>query len=159
MLKFHVKVRGWNAAQRILFSTSLFVCRCSLTCIGEILQFRIAISRGAIITMLHIEGIRQILRDSFQTVVCTDHSRLWAAKFESCIPSDMKIKRSSVSLDLSTDLVANSTLLSSSICAYFCIPRPVHSLHCSIEAVQWCIANKPTLRGINVMQGVVWLQH
>jgi hypothetical protein len=50
-----------------------------------------------------------------------------------------------------------STLLSSSISAYLCLPPPVGSVHISIEAIRWCIAVKATLRGINEMLGVGWL--
>jgi len=67
------------------------------------------------------------------------------------------IKGASVSPTLSIVLTSISTLLSSSISAYLCLPPPVRSVHFSIEAFRWSIAVKATLRGVSEMLSVGWL--
>jgi hypothetical protein len=52
-----------------------------------------------------------------------------------------------------------STLLSSRISPYLCLPPLVRSVHLSIEVFQWRIAVKATLRGVNAMLRVGWLPH
>jgi hypothetical protein len=81
------------------------------------------------------------------------------AKFERCVPSDMKLQGTSVSPSLSVALTLISTLLSSSISAYLCLPLPVRHWHFNIEVFRWRIAVKATLRGVNEMLGVGWLPH
>jgi hypothetical protein len=105
------------------------------------------------------EGIWRIFEDRLLIVIYTGHSFLSPAKFERCVLSDMKIKGTSVSPSLSVALISISTLLSSSISAYLCLPPPFHSVHFSIEAFWWRIAVKATLRGVNEMLGVGWLPH
>jgi len=109
--------------------------------------------------MVCAEGIWQIFEDRLPIVIYTGHSFLSPAKFERCVPSDIKIKGTSVSPSLSVALTAISTLLSSSISAYLCLPLSVRSVHFSIEAFRWRIAVKATLRGVNEMLGVGWLPH
>jgi len=53
--------------------------------------------------MLYIEGVWQIFDDKLPIVIYTGHSFLSPAKFERCVPSDMKIKGTSVSPTLSVD--------------------------------------------------------
>jgi len=52
-----------------------------------------------------------------------------------------------------------STLLSSSISPYLCLPPPVRSVHFGIEWFRGRIAGIATLRGENEMLGVGWLPH
>ena len=52
---------------------------------------------------LCIEGIWWIFEDRLPNVIYTGHSILLPAKFERCVPSDMKIKGTSVSPPLSVD--------------------------------------------------------
>ena len=40
-----------------------------------------------------------------------------------------------------------------------CLPPPVRSVHCGIEAFRLCIAVTAMLTGINEMLGVGWLPH
>jgi len=105
------------------------------------------------------QGIWRIFEDRLQIVICTGHCFLSPANFERCVPSDMKIKGTGVSPSLSVALISISTLLSSSISCYLCLPPPVHNVHFSIEAFRWYIAVKATLRGVNEMLGVGWLPH
>jgi len=79
------------------------------------------------------------------------------AKFERFVQSDMKIKGTTVFPSLSVALTWISTLLSSSISAYQCLPPPVRSVHFSIEEIRWRIAVNATLRGVSAMLGVCWL--
>ena len=71
----------------------------------------------------------------------------------------MKIKGTSVSPSLSVTLTFISTLLSSRISAYLCLPPPVRSVHFSSEAFRWHITVKATLRGVIKMLRVGWLSH
>ena len=50
-----------------------------------------------------VEGIWRSLEDRLPIAIYTGHSFLLPAKFERCVPSDMKIKGTSVSLTLSVD--------------------------------------------------------
>ena len=52
-----------------------------------------------------------------------------------------------------------STLLSSSISPYLCLPAPVHIVHFGIVAFWSHIAFKAPLRSENEMLGVGWLPH
>jgi hypothetical protein len=52
-----------------------------------------------------------------------------------------------------------STLLSSSISPYLCLPPTVRSVHFIMEAFRWRIAVQPILRGVNAMLHLGWLQH
>jgi hypothetical protein len=52
---------------------------------------------------LFVEGVWRIFEDRFPIVIYTVHSFLSPAKLERCVPSDMKIKRNSVSPTLSVD--------------------------------------------------------
>jgi len=53
--------------------------------------------------MLCIEGIWRSFEDRLPIVIYTSYSFMSPAKFERCIPSDMKIKGTSVSPTLSVD--------------------------------------------------------
>jgi len=123
------------------------------------MRFLIGIGRRATNTTVCAEGIWRIFEDRLPIVIYTGHSVLSPAKFERCVPSDMKIKGTSVSRSLSVALTSISMLLSSSISAYLCLPPPVRSVHFSIEAFRWRIAFRGTLRGVNEMLGVGWLPH
>jgi hypothetical protein len=79
------------------------------------------------------------------------------AKFERCVPSDIKILGTSVSRSQRVDLTSTSTRLSTSMSAYLCLSPPVRGVHFSTEAFQWRIAVKAMLRGINGILGVGWL--
>jgi hypothetical protein len=70
---------------------------------GGILRFLLIIGRRATIMTLCGEGIRRSFEDSFPILIYTGHSFLLPAKFERCVPSDMKIKGTSVSPTLSVD--------------------------------------------------------
>ena len=59
----------------------------------------------------------------------------------------------------SVALTSISTLFSSSVSAYLCLPSSVRSLHFSMEAFRWRIAVKATLKGVNEMLGIGWLLH
>ena len=120
------------------------------------MQLLIGIGRRATITTVCVEGIWRIFEDRVPIVIYTDHSFLSPAKFKRCVLSDMKIKGTTVSPRLSVALTSISTLLSSSISAYLCLPPAVRTVHFSIEAFRWRIAVKATLRGINAMFGVGW---
>jgi len=109
--------------------------------------------------MLCFEGIWRIFTDRLPIVVYSGHSFLLPAKFERCVPADMKINGTSVSPTLRVDETLISTLLSSSISPYLCLPPPVHSVHVGIEAFRWGIAVKAMLRGVNEILGVGWLLH
>jgi len=52
---------------------------------------------------LCVEGVWGIFEDTLPIVIYTGHSFLSPAKFERCVPSDMKIKGTSVSPTLSVD--------------------------------------------------------
>jgi hypothetical protein len=67
------------------------------------LQFLIAIGRRVTITILCVEGNRRIFEDRLPIVIYIGHSVLPLAKFERCVPLDMKIKGTSVSPTLSVD--------------------------------------------------------
>ena len=71
----------------------------------------------------------------------------------------MKITQSSVSPSVSVASTSISTLLSSSVSAYLCLPPPVCSVHFSIGEFGWCIAVEATLRDVNEMLGIGWLAH
>ena len=111
------------------------------------------------ITPLCVEGIWRIFDDRLPIVMFTGHYFLSPAKFERCVRSDMKIKETSVSPTRSVVSKSISTLLSSSISAYLCVPPPVRSVHFGIEAFWWCIAVIATLRGLNEMLSIGWLLH
>jgi hypothetical protein len=105
------------------------------------------------------EGIWQIFKDRLPIVIYTGHNFLSPAKLERCFPSDMKIKGTSVSPSLSIAPTSMSTLLSSSISAYLCVPPPIRAVHCSKEAFRWRIAVKAMLSGVHEMLGVGRLLH
>jgi hypothetical protein len=52
-----------------------------------------------------------------------------------------------------------STLLSSRISPYLCLPPPFRSVDFGIEVFRWRIAVKATLRGVNELLRVGWLPH
>jgi len=108
---------------------------------------------------LCVQGIWRIFDDRLRFVIYTGHSFLSPAKFERCVPSDMKIKGTSVSPTLSVFSMSISTLLSSSISAYLCLAPQVQSVHFGIEAFRWSLAVEAMLRGVNEMLGVGWLPH
>ena len=109
--------------------------------------------------MLCIEGIWRSFEDGLPIVVYTGNSFLSPAKFERCVPTDMKIKGTSVSPTLSVDLTSVSTSSYSGISSSLCLPPPVRSVHFGTEAFRWRIAVKATLRGVNKMLGIHWLLH
>jgi len=122
-------------------------------------QFLIRIGRRATITTLCIEGIWQIFEDRLPIVICTSHSFLSSEKFKRCVPSDIKIKGTSVSPTLSVASMSISTLLSWTISPYLCLPPPVRNVHIGIEAFWWRITVKAMLRGVIQMVGIRWLPH
>jgi len=69
------------------------------------------------------------------------------------------MKRTIVYPSLSVASTSISTLLSSSISAYLCLPSPGRSVDFGIEAFQWRMAVQSTLRGANEMLGIGWLPH
>ena len=105
------------------------------------------------------EGIWQIFEDRLPIAMYTGYSLMSPAKFESCVPSDMKINETSVSLSLSVALTSISTVLSSSISAYLCLSPPGRSVHFSIVAFWWRITVNVILRGVNEMLSVGCLPH
>jgi len=109
--------------------------------------------------MLCVESIWRIIDDRSQVVMDTGHSFLAPARFERCVPSDTKIKLHSVSPTLSFALPSISTLLSSSISAFLCLPPPVRSVHFNIEEFRWHIAVDATRTEVNEMLGVGWRPH
>jgi len=104
---------------------------------------------------LCVEGIWQIFEDRLPIVVYTGHSFLSPAKFERCVPSDMKIQGTSVSPVLRVDVKSISMCLSLSIPPYLFLPPLVRSVHLGIAAFRWRIAVEATVRGINEILGVV----
>jgi hypothetical protein len=108
---------------------------------------------------LCVEGIWRSFEDRLPIVIYTGHSVLSPAKFERCVLSDMKMKGTSVSPNLSVDQMAVSTSSCLGISPYLGLPDPGCSVHFGIEAVRWRIAVKATLRGVNKMLGVSWLPH
>jgi len=66
----------------------------------------------------------------------------------------MKMKGTNESPTLSIAVTSISTLQSLGICFSLCLQRPVRSVHFGIEALQWHIAVKATLRGINEILSV-----
>jgi len=123
------------------------------------LRFLIGIGRRATITTLCVQGVWRIFDDRLPIVLYTGHSFLSPAKFERCVLSDMKIKGSSVTPTLSVDQKSISTLLSSSISPYLCLPPTVRSVHFGIVAFGGLIAVVGMLRGENEMLSVGWLPH
>jgi hypothetical protein len=119
----------------------------------------IGIGRRATITTLCVEGVWRIFKDRLPVVIYTGHYVFPESKFERCVLSDMKIKGTSVSPTLSIDYISISTLLSSDISPYQCLPPSVCSVHFGIEAFLGHIAVKVRLRGENVMPGVGSLPH
>jgi hypothetical protein len=117
------------------------------------------ISRRATIRMVCIVGIWQIFEDRLHFGKYTAYPFWSQVKFERCVPSDIKIKRTRISCSRSIALPLNSTLLSSCISSYLFHQPPVHSVHCSTKACGLCIAVQATLRGVNEMFCVGWLQH
>jgi hypothetical protein len=109
--------------------------------------------------MLCVEDILRIFDDRLPIVIYTGYSLLSAAKFERCVPLDMKIKGTSVSPTLSIVETSSSRLLSSRISPSLCLPPQVRSVHFSTEAFRWHIAVKATLRGVNEMLRKGWLPH
>jgi len=109
--------------------------------------------------MRRVEGIWQSFEDRLPIVIYTGHSVLSPAKFERCVPSDMKIMVTSVSPTLSVELTLVSRSSYTGISPYLCLPSPVRSVYFDIEAFRWRIADKPTLRGVNRLLGVHWLPH
>jgi len=108
---------------------------------------------------LFVDGIWRKYEDRLIIVIYTGHSFLLPAKFEQCIPSDMKINGPSLSPTLGVDKTSVSTSSCSGISPYLCLPPPVCSVHFGIEAFRWRITVKATLRGVNVMLGLRWLPH
>jgi len=108
---------------------------------------------------LCVEGIWWIFEDRLPIVIYTGHSFLSPAQFQKCVQSAMIIKGTSVSPTLSIAITLISTLLSSSISPYLCLPPPVGSVHFGIEALRWRTAVKATLRGVNEMLSLGWLPH
>jgi hypothetical protein len=119
----------------------------------------IGIGRRATIMTVCCEGIWRIFEERSPIFIYTAHSFVLPAKFERCVPSDMKMKGTSVSTSLSVGLTAISMILSSSISAYLCLSPPVCSVHCSKETFQWRIAVKAMLRCVYGMRGVGWLPY
>jgi len=152
-------VRDWSTRQSMLLSTFHFVCRCWSSHFWEILWFLIGISSRGTIMTLCIEGIWQIFEDELQIATYTAHYVMWPAKFERCVQLDMKTKGNCVSPTLGVDITSFSTLLSLSIFPYLCLSSPVHSVYFGIVAIQWRIAVKATLRGVNEILVVGWLMH
>jgi len=109
--------------------------------------------------MFCVEGIWHIFEDRLAIVKYTGHSLLQPATFERCVPSDNKMKGTSGSPTLSVDLTSISTLLSSSISCYLCLPLPVCHVHFGIEELQWRITVKATLRGVNQRFSIGCLAH
>jgi len=109
--------------------------------------------------MLCIEGIWWIFEDRLPIVIYTGHCFLSPAKFERCVPTDIKVKGTSVSPTLSVDLTSVSMSSCLGISPYLCLPPPVSSVHFSIEAFRWRIAVEAMLRGVTMMFGVRWLPH
>jgi hypothetical protein len=94
------------------------------------------------------------LEDQLPIVIYTGHSVLSPATLQRGVPSDMKIKGTSVYSSLSVTITFNSTLLSSCMSTYLCLPPPVRSVNFSIEVFRWRITVKVMLRGVNKMLGV-----
>jgi hypothetical protein len=90
-------------------------------------------------------------------VIYTGYVSLTPEKLARCIPSEGMIKAPSVFPSLSVALSSISTILSSSVYVYLCLPPPIGSVHFSIEAFRWSIAVKAILRGANEMLGVGWM--
>jgi len=109
--------------------------------------------------MLCVEGIWWNFEDRLEMAIYTGHSALSRAKFKRCVPSDMIIKGTSVSPTLSIVQMSISTLLSSSISPYLCLPPLVCSVHFGIEVFWGHVAVKAMLRGVNEMLRVGWLPH
>jgi len=109
--------------------------------------------------MLWVQGIWRIFEDRLPIFMYTGHSCLSPAKFERCVPSDMKMKGTTVSPTVSIDLTSLSTSSPSDIYPYQCLTPPVRSMRFAIEVSQWGIAVEATLRGINMMLGIAWLPH
>jgi hypothetical protein len=123
------------------------------------LWFPIWICRIETITTLCFEGIWQIFKDKLQIAIYIGHCSLLGAKFERCVPSDMKIKWTTISPTLSINLKSFNTLILSSISPYLCLPLPVHSVHFSLEVFHWRFGVTATLRGVNEMIGMGCLLH
>jgi len=119
----------------------------------------IGIGRRVTITTVCVEGIWRIFEDTLPYVIYTGHCSMSSAKFEGCVSSDMEMIGTCVSPSLSGALISISTLLSSSVSAYMCLPPPVRSVHFSIERIWWRIAVEGQLRGVHQMLGVGWLPH
>jgi len=149
----------WSLRQSTLFNTSQFLCRCSGSRPCGILWFLIPIGRRATISTLCFEGIWQIFKDSLPTDMYTGHSFLPPANSERSVPSAMKIQGTSVYRTLGVDVTLISTLLSSSISPYLCLPPPACSVHLGLEVFLWRITVKATLRGVNELLGVGRLLH
>ena len=158
-LRFCLRVRGWVTRRITSFSTSQVVCLYSSSRFRGILLFLIGIGRTATITTQCVKGILRILEDRLEIVINSGRSLLSPAKFKRCDPSDMKIKRTSVSPTLSFDLMLCSMLLSLSISPYLCLPPPIRGVHFSIETFCQCIAVYATLGCVNQMFGICWLPH
>ena len=92
------------------------------------------IGRRATITTLCVVGVGRIFDDRLPIVIYPGHSVMAPAQFERCVPSNMNIEGTSVSPTLSVDYMSISTLLSSSISPYWCLPPPVRSVHFGMEA-------------------------
>ena len=108
---------------------------------------------------LCVDGIWRIFGNSLPIVIYTHYSFMSPAKFERCVPSDIKIKGTSVSPTLSVDLKSTSMLKSSSISPYLSLLQPVCSVHFGIEAFWWSITVNAMLRGVNDMLAVGWPPH
>jgi hypothetical protein len=111
------------------------------------------------IRTLSVEGIWQIFEDRLPIVIYTGHSLLQPATFERFVPLDNKINGTSVSPTLRVDLTSISTLISSTISCYLCLPLPVCLVHFVIEELLWRISVNATLRGVNEWFSICWLEH
>jgi len=109
--------------------------------------------------MVWVDGIWRIFKYRLPIVIYTGHSFLLPAKFERCVPSNMKIKGSTVSPSQSVALTLIGTLLSLSISAYLCPPPPGRSVHFISKACWLRIAVEATLRGVNEMLRIRLLPH
>jgi hypothetical protein len=106
-----------------------------------------------------VVGIRQIFHTRLPIVIYTDYPFLSPAKFERCVALDSNINGASVSPTQCVALTSISTVLSSSISSYLCLPPPVSSVHFSIAGFRCHIAVNVMPRGVKEMLRVGSLPH